>query len=302
MYRPIVFNRHLNSKWSSKNNEIMVDKLRNIKPSVNMQCPESFNFYKTQFHKTAERNTKSKLKKFFHINFTFVYIVRQYEIELGNRMLLKKIINLDKESLKREQQIKKPIPKVKKYMGETKKHEIIRVTQENQLLLKRLQERKSHYNLLAWVKDYEKSQYYKRNRCIFPSIDFYSKGQKPDEYSSHNSSFNFSNNNSTVSSLMNSQQRSLLSSKIHSNSTRTLKKKRNKLWNCLFDDNVNASDISGYSMKVSPQKTKYEELEKNECDNLKENVLYTTKIYLSDLGECELTFIVQTNRYGFIII
>ena len=63
MYRPIVFNRHLNSKWSSKNNEIMVDKLRNIKPSVNMQCPESFNFYKTQFHKTAERNTKSKLKK-----------------------------------------------------------------------------------------------------------------------------------------------------------------------------------------------------------------------------------------------
>ena len=67
-------------------------------------------------------------------------------------------------------------------------------------------------------------------------------------------------------------------------------------------DNVNVNDISGYSMKVSPQKTKYEELEKNEYDNLKENVLYTTKIYLTDLGECELTFIVQTNRYGFIII
>ena len=59
MQRPIVFNRHLNSKWSSKNNEIMVEKLRNIKSTVDMECPESFKFYKTQFHKTAARNTKS---------------------------------------------------------------------------------------------------------------------------------------------------------------------------------------------------------------------------------------------------
>ena len=101
---------------------------------------------------------------------------------------------------------------------------------------------------------------------------------------------------------MNSQQKSLLNSKIHSKSTRTLKKKRNKIWNCLFDDNVNGIDISGYSVRVSPQKTKCGEFEKNEYDDLKENVLYTTKIYLSGLGECELTFIVQTNRYSFIII
>ena len=50
MQRPIVFNRHLNSKWSSKNNEIMVEKLRNIKSTVDMQCPESFKFYKKEFH------------------------------------------------------------------------------------------------------------------------------------------------------------------------------------------------------------------------------------------------------------
>ena len=60
MYRPIVFNRYLNEKWNTKNNEIMIDKLKNVKAKVNMKCPESFFFYKTGFHRTSARNNRCK--------------------------------------------------------------------------------------------------------------------------------------------------------------------------------------------------------------------------------------------------
>ena len=58
-------------------------------------------------------------------------------------------------------------------MAGNKKHEIIRVAQENLYMLKRLNERTSCYNVDKWNKDYEASQYYKRNHCQYPSIDFY---------------------------------------------------------------------------------------------------------------------------------
>lgn len=59
MHKPLVFNRHLNEKWNAKNNEIMINKLNNVKAKINIQCPESFFFYKKIFNRTAERNTKS---------------------------------------------------------------------------------------------------------------------------------------------------------------------------------------------------------------------------------------------------
>jgi hypothetical protein len=56
MQKPVVFNRHLNRKWGEKENEIMVSKLTKAKPHVDMRCPESFMFYKTQFKKAPAIN------------------------------------------------------------------------------------------------------------------------------------------------------------------------------------------------------------------------------------------------------
>ena len=44
-------------------------------------------------------------------------------------------------------------------------------------MLKRILERGSFYNVSKWERDYERAQYYKRNHCIFPCIDF-AKTQK----------------------------------------------------------------------------------------------------------------------------
>ncbi len=54
-----------------------------------------------------------------------------------------------------------------------RKYDYIKITQENQHLIKRLNDRQSFYNTKAWEKDYEKSQNYKKNLCVFPSIDFH---------------------------------------------------------------------------------------------------------------------------------
>jgi hypothetical protein len=47
------------------------------------------------------------------------------------------------------------------------------MAQENLHMLKRLQEKTSHYNFYKYEKEYNKAQYYKRSHCAFPSIDFY---------------------------------------------------------------------------------------------------------------------------------
>jgi hypothetical protein len=48
----------------------------------------------------------------------------------------------------------------------------MKIAQENQGILKRLYEKKSQYSFKKLEKDYILSQYYKKNICLFPSIDF----------------------------------------------------------------------------------------------------------------------------------
>ena len=89
-------------------------------------------------------------------------------------VLYKKLYDIDRNGLKRAQKKWKPIFQyTKTAMAGNKKHEIIRVAQENLYMLKRLNERTSVYNVDKWNRDYEASQYYKRSHCQYPSIDFY---------------------------------------------------------------------------------------------------------------------------------
>ena len=88
-------------------------------------------------------------------------------------VLYNKLYNIDKFGHKRHLKKIKPIFQYKAHtMGGNKKHEIIRVAQENLFMLKRLNERTSFYNVEKWNKDYEISQVYKRNHCLYAPIDF----------------------------------------------------------------------------------------------------------------------------------
>lgn len=99
--------------------------------------------------------------------------MKQREINNDNLVLYNKLYNIDKYGHKKHLKQMKPIFQyTKQAMAGNKKHEIIRVAQENLYMLKRLNERTSFYNVEKWNKDYEASQYYKKNHCLYSPIDF----------------------------------------------------------------------------------------------------------------------------------
>lgn len=51
MFKPPVFNRYLNKKWNDMENEIMIQKLSQAKPTINQNCPESYMFFKKKLKK-----------------------------------------------------------------------------------------------------------------------------------------------------------------------------------------------------------------------------------------------------------
>ncbi len=89
----MVFNRHLNRKWGEKENDIMIDKLINVKCKVDIKCPESFIFFKTQFKKTQSINHDCK---------SLFNLVRDFEIRKNNQILVEKIMNIFSNPEKKE--------------------------------------------------------------------------------------------------------------------------------------------------------------------------------------------------------
>ena len=66
--------------------------------------------------------------------------------------------------------------------NEMMKHEILNIAQNNLNMYKRLLKcKKSNYSEKKLSKEYKQSQYYKKNACQYPSIDFY-KTQKMSNY------------------------------------------------------------------------------------------------------------------------
>lgn len=66
MIKPYISSRHLSEHNRTLNNEYLARKIHNAKALVNMKTPESFLFYKNQFHRSKIRNTKSKNKKLYN--------------------------------------------------------------------------------------------------------------------------------------------------------------------------------------------------------------------------------------------
>lgn len=88
-------------------------------------------------------------------------------------LLYKKLFDIDKYGHKRALIKRKPLFEFNKEVQHAhKKNEIIKLAQENLLMLKRLTEKVSLYNNKKMKKDYLKSQNYKKYRCEYNPIDF----------------------------------------------------------------------------------------------------------------------------------
>ena len=60
MKRIKILNKRIEKYFQKKNDQDLMTKLKTIKPVVNIKCPESYIFYKTQFlsYQTEPRKTK----------------------------------------------------------------------------------------------------------------------------------------------------------------------------------------------------------------------------------------------------
>jgi hypothetical protein len=67
---------------------------------------------------------------------------------------------------------RKPFIKPLTLHSQDRKMELYKIAQENQFLLKRINEKTSFYNTKKSLDDYKKSMNYKKNICVFPVIDF----------------------------------------------------------------------------------------------------------------------------------
>ena len=59
MQKPYILNRRLNNIYNNEQNQLLSLKIQRAKSTIDLNCPESFKFYKTQFR---EGLTKNKCK------------------------------------------------------------------------------------------------------------------------------------------------------------------------------------------------------------------------------------------------
>ena len=63
MKRIKILNKRIEKIFQKKNDQDLITKLKSIKPTVNIKCPESYLFFKTQFntYKTEPKKSDQKL-------------------------------------------------------------------------------------------------------------------------------------------------------------------------------------------------------------------------------------------------
>ena len=49
MQKPYIFNRHLNNHFKEEQNKLLTKRIKKVKSSLDLRCPESFTFFKTHF-------------------------------------------------------------------------------------------------------------------------------------------------------------------------------------------------------------------------------------------------------------
>lgn len=162
--------------------------------------------------------------------------------------------------------------------SQTRKWELYKITQDNQHLLKRLNERESFYNTKKWERDYNKSQIYKKNICLYPSIEFKN-----------------SNSNSTFSErfpLLSKQGYSGRSKSSASRDLLTRLKSNSKFSkteeNFFYSTNTNTGeDVTNFNINNS----------NNNPSLMNKKFLFSKSAYLGDLSHSIINFYVKNKKF-----
>jgi len=92
---------------------------------------------------------------------------RYMEIDRENRILLQKMSDvMRKPAFEFRAKVKGPVSMTK----DARKHDLIRITQENQAILRRIQTAAPVYNHLQWEESHRRNELYLRNACEYPVV------------------------------------------------------------------------------------------------------------------------------------
>lgn len=175
MKRIKILNKRIEKIFQKKNDQDLITKLKSIKPSVNIKCPESYLFFKTQFntYKTEPKKSEQKLPP----------VNTRRKINLKSKLVIrernaKEILPFNLLSNHSSTSNKNNNNFLRHYVSGKNIFESSKIFDENITLSKRIREKSSYYSLSQWKEDFKKSREYKKISCEYPSINFVAKLKK----------------------------------------------------------------------------------------------------------------------------
>lgn len=158
MYRGLPSgNKILTKKWQEKERRIHMQKLRNVKPTIDLKKPKNF------------KHLKSRAKKEQMLE------DRYTEIERENRILLEKMTSIMQKPNRTSTSfsndrftLPSAISQKKSLNRAQRKQELLKITLENQAILRRLQDKGSNYNVARWEHEHRRRQDLLKNMSEYP--------------------------------------------------------------------------------------------------------------------------------------
>jgi E3 ubiquitin-protein ligase TRIP12 len=152
MFKGIPVGSKLCAKHEQKKEDARMKRsLQNMKPGIDMTEPKTCSLQHLRNNLKREQLLED----------------RYMEIDRENRILLQKMSDvMRKPAFEIRAHVKGPVSMTK----DARKSDLIRITQENQALLRRIQTTGPVYNRLQWEESYKRSELYMRNACEYPVV------------------------------------------------------------------------------------------------------------------------------------
>jgi hypothetical protein len=174
MKRIKISNKRIEQIFRKKNDHYLIAKIRTIKPTINIKCPESYIFFKTQFNSyITEPKKKEQILPYVKSkkkNKTKLVI----KIKNKNEKFPSNL--LSNSSSHKNNNNKNTL--LSQFLSKKSLLDSSKINDENYNLNKRIREKESYYSLSQWRKDFKKSRIYKKISCEYPSINFVGKPKR----------------------------------------------------------------------------------------------------------------------------
>ena len=172
MKRIKILNKRIEQIFQKKQDQDLITKLKTIKPTIDIKCPESYLFFKTQFfsYKTEPKKLEQKcivnVKKKLKVKSKLIIKARNKKESIPLNLLSNSSNNSNKNNI------------LKHFISGRNLYENSKIFDDNMNLSKRIKEKSSYYSLSQWKKDFKKSRIYKKISCEYPSINFVGKPRR----------------------------------------------------------------------------------------------------------------------------